>query len=197
MANPYYTPSGSPANNSAGSSSTMRAEFSSIEAAFDKFPALTTTALIKVNGGATALIAGATTSRSATSWTPAFTFATPGNLSVNYLSRSGTYCAFDNFVLAQFAIYMDTFTHTTASGNAKITGLPVTSVGGTNDVAMGGVYIQGIATVYAQIMTYVEGGTEVLFGKILNNSAAGFLDTTNFPTGSFKNLVGSVLYRIA
>lgn len=57
MANDYYVKSGTPGQNAQGSSANMRAEFSAIEAAFDKMPDLTGSAgkYVRVNSGATGL----------------------------------------------------------------------------------------------------------------------------------------------
>lgn len=57
MANDFYTPSGTPANRSTGSSAAMRSELALIQAAFDKLPALSGNAgkFAKVNAGATAV----------------------------------------------------------------------------------------------------------------------------------------------
>lgn len=57
MANDFFTASGNPATGSQGSSATMRAEFESIEDAFDKLPALTGNGgkIVAVNSGGTAL----------------------------------------------------------------------------------------------------------------------------------------------
>lgn len=62
MPNDFYTPSGSPATSSALSSSTIRAEFSSIESGFNKLPALSTNAdkLLFVNAAGTAIEARST-----------------------------------------------------------------------------------------------------------------------------------------
>lgn len=55
MANELYTPSGVPATGAAGASSPMRAQFTAIEAAFDKFPAPSTSngRAVVVNTGGT------------------------------------------------------------------------------------------------------------------------------------------------
>jgi hypothetical protein len=55
--NPYYTPSGTPATGSQGSSANMRSELALIEDGFDLLPSLTGNAnkLIGVNSGETAL----------------------------------------------------------------------------------------------------------------------------------------------
>ena len=55
MSNDYFTPAGVPANRAQGSSATMRGEFSTIEAAFDKVAPLTGNGskLVAINAGAT------------------------------------------------------------------------------------------------------------------------------------------------
>lgn len=57
MTNPYYTPSGYPATRASGSSSSMRAELSSIASAFDKLPTLSGKAnrVVQVNAAETGL----------------------------------------------------------------------------------------------------------------------------------------------
>jgi len=57
-------------------------------------------------------------------WTPSLSFSTPGNLNVVYSTRIGTYTKVGRQVTVQFAITTSTFTHTTASGTARVTGLP-------------------------------------------------------------------------
>ena len=57
MTNPYYTPSGVPADNSDGDSSLVRGEFTAIQTGLDKLPGLSGNGnkIVKVNAGATAL----------------------------------------------------------------------------------------------------------------------------------------------
>lgn len=57
-------------------------------------------------------------------WTPAITFATPGNLSVAYTYQVGDYIINGSFITLFGLITTSSFTHTTASGNLKITGIP-------------------------------------------------------------------------
>jgi hypothetical protein len=59
-------------------------------------------------------------------WTPVLTFLTPGNLSVVYASggQDGSYTKIGRLINLFFTISTTTFTHTTASGNLSITGLP-------------------------------------------------------------------------
>lgn len=59
-------------------------------------------------------------------WTPSFTFATPGTLSINYGNRSGSYTKVGNLVTARFAITINPnqFSKGSASGTFIIGGLP-------------------------------------------------------------------------
>lgn len=62
-------------------------------------------------------------------WTPALTAATVGNLTVAYSTQSGTYTKIGDTVFFYASIVTSTFTHTTASGAARISGLPFTPAG--------------------------------------------------------------------
>jgi hypothetical protein len=64
-------------------------------------------------------------------WTPTFTFATPGNVSVSYSNRLGIWRRTGNFVTLDFAVSC-TPTFTTASGILQLTGVPFTP---TSDAA--------------------------------------------------------------
>jgi len=57
-------------------------------------------------------------------WTPVLTFVTPGDLSVTYSTQVGRYTKIGNQVTVVCSIATSAFTHTTASGNLNITGLP-------------------------------------------------------------------------
>jgi len=62
-------------------------------------------------------------------WTPSFTFQTPGDLAVTYGVQLGTYTKIGNVVVATCRIQTSAFTYTTASGAALINGLPFTAGG--------------------------------------------------------------------
>lgn len=57
-------------------------------------------------------------------FTPVLTFETPGDLSVAYTNQVARYTRIGNRVHVQIDILTSTFTHSTASGNLKITGMP-------------------------------------------------------------------------
>ena len=62
-------------------------------------------------------------------WTPAIAFVTTGDLNVVYSVQSGRYTRIGRMVLVEFVIATSTFTFTTTSGNASITGLPFSGYG--------------------------------------------------------------------
>ena len=58
--------------------------------------------------------------------TPVLTFSTPGDLSVTYATQSIRYTRIGNRVTCDVRVETSAFTHTTASGDLRITGLPFT-----------------------------------------------------------------------
>lgn len=57
-------------------------------------------------------------------WTPTLTFDTPGDLSVTYGFNTGTYTKVGRAVHVQCTLATSAFTHTTAAGSCRISGLP-------------------------------------------------------------------------
>lgn len=57
-------------------------------------------------------------------WNPSFTFATPGNLSISYAARGGAWVKLGSIVFYRWFFTTSAFTHTSASGNALVTGYP-------------------------------------------------------------------------
>ena len=70
-------------------------------------------------------------------WTPSFDFGTAGNLTIVYSSQVGIYTKIGRTVHVEMTMATTTFTHTTASGNASISGLPFT-IGGTDATTLSG-----------------------------------------------------------
>ena len=65
-------------------------------------------------------------------WTPQITFATAGDLSVSYSEQNGSYVKIGKLVVVRCRFVTSTFTHSTASGNVHITGLPFSAASGNN-----------------------------------------------------------------
>lgn len=67
-------------------------------------------------------------------WTPAVSFATPGDLSVTYSVQSGRYRKYGRLLWVDFRLQTSAFTFTTASSSFLVTGLPFT-IGASSDPA--------------------------------------------------------------
>jgi hypothetical protein len=119
----------------------------------------------------------------AQSFTPTFTFATPGNLSVAYGLQIGTYYQIGNIVL--FAITLQfTPTYTTSSGNALIASLPVAASASNNWVFNN----MNIKTVTypagcTQLFGMSQGGTTFFLAGQGSATAATDLTTTQIVSG--------------
>lgn len=132
------------------------------------------------------------------SWTPAIDFVTAGDLSVSYSTRVGTYVRKGRLVTVYFDITTSAFTHTTASGTFRITGLPFASASGQN-YAGGDLAFQGITKAsYSQFTPQANAGAATL-----NIQAAGSgqtlaaLTASDVPTGGTVVLRGSATYETA
>lgn len=131
----------------------------------------------------------------ATTWTPVVTFATPGNLSVSYATQVGYYLQIGGIVFYQFSMTF-TPTFTTASGNFRLTGLPVTV--NANSIEIGAVAtVKGIT--YPATTTYITcyANTSTTYVEFLSSGTGtngNNLQATNFTTTVQAQLIGSGYY---
>lgn len=128
-------------------------------------------------------------------WTPTLTFATPGDLAITYDARNAIYTKIGNLIIAHFGVSTLSFTHSTASGDCRIEGLPfvssfVNSQFGT--LLWGGVTKVG----FTQILTRVPPNSSTL---IFQASGSGVTSTNLFaadmPSGGTVVLFGTAIYR--
>lgn len=119
-----------------------------------------------------------------TAWTPVFTFTTPGDISLGSTSTTAFYVRVGDLVTLS-CDYTFTPTYTTASGNARINGAPITTVAGqgnlvTNIVAAGATLGVGGTDIFVSI-----GGGLTVFSIAISTATGGFANatTTNFPSG--------------
>jgi hypothetical protein len=157
-------------------------------------PVLGAATATSINFGGTTL----STYAGFTSWTPVFTFATPGNLSVVYTTQSGFYSRIGNIVTAIFYLSI-TPTYTTSSGKAEITGLPFSSNASSVNDAFGNLFMQAptFPTLCTSIACRVQAGTSLIdfLASGSAQSAANFT-TTNIATATGLVLSGSITYLI-
>lgn len=172
------------------------------------FTTLSASGLISANGGQIAFPATQVPSADANTlddyeegaWTPTLTFATPGNLSVAYAanSRIGVYTKVGRTVFLSFIITTSTFTHTTASGACRITGLPFTSANVTNQNAYGGCTWQGITKAnYSDVVPAVFANNAIVNFTISGSGQnATNLTAADMPTGGTVVLNGNVPFIV-
>lgn len=136
MANDFYNTSGTPAQGSAGSSATMRAEFTAIALAFDKFPALAASAgrLLAVNAGGTAIVSTNALAISGSDVTAGANFTVTGNLAVNGNTALGN-AAGDTLTVAPSAVTWSN--NPTHSGSHTFIAITVGALQTTGNTALG------------------------------------------------------------
>ena len=132
-------------------------------------------------------------------WTPIFSFTTPGNLSVVYTGQQGFYVRVGRYMLIRFNIAC-TPTFTTSSGSFIIPGLPIAS-GATLGVAYGSVVNAGSGISYGASKTFIvtylgQNSTNLIIGangSAQNNTA---FTPANFTSGSVVQFSGSLSYQL-
>lgn len=128
-------------------------------------------------------------------WTPVLDFETTGNLAVAYALQSGTYTKVGREVTVSANIVTSTFTHTTASGAALITGLPFTCI---NVVVpfTGAVQWSGITKAgYTEVTVFVQYNDT--FAVLAASGSGQGLDTVNaanMPSGGTVIIGFTVTY---
>lgn len=131
-------------------------------------------------------------------WTPVLTFDTPGNVAVAYSTQYGRYQRTGNMVTITFNIITSSFTHTTASGNLKITGLPYTSRGTAGNIVMGALRWVGITVANPDINAFLPNGANfVNLGSSVSGGGGATITTAHVPTGGSVTLIGSLTYFVA
>lgn len=129
-------------------------------------------------------------------WTPTLTFATAGDLSVVYGAQSGRYTKIGRIVTIHFRIETSTFTHTTASGNLRVTGIPFTAA--TVSERFVGPSIWGGITKanYTQVAPNIASNTAfIIFTASGSGQAASDVTASDVPTGGTVLLYGTILYN--
>lgn len=130
-------------------------------------------------------------------WTPVLTFATEGDLDVAYSVQEGWYTKIGNTVRLGFAIVTSTFTHSTASGAVRVTGLPFTSTGVSGTTEQGTLIYQNIdKTSYTSFFPGLDEGTAIIrIDASGSGQSLAAVVAADMPTGNETILRGFVVYR--
>jgi len=128
-------------------------------------------------------------------WTPGLTFATPGDLSVVYSTRTGTYVKIGKLVIFSCLIVTTTFTYSTAASYLNITGFPFTmnaSFVGAGPVLMNGWTFSGRSQLNFETNNSASTFMYVLAGG--SGAIAAELQTAHVASGGNIRLYGSGFY---
>lgn len=128
------------------------------------------------------------------SWTPTFTFGTVGDFSPTYSTQGGFYLKHGRLVFIQTRLVFNTNAYTTASGAAKIQGLPYANSAGAGT---GGI---GVACAGAQNITEESGSfmlsfiipsglSEIQFRWLKTAATHVVGTTTHFPASTNSILI--------
>lgn len=129
-------------------------------------------------------------------WTPVLTFATPGNLSIAYSEQSGQWTKLDRLMIVNFDIVTSSFTWTTSSGGARITGLPSAYPPSANEFWFGQMYWQGITKAnYTHAMTQSNSAGYLALAISGSGQAAAAVNAADMPSGGSVLLRGTAFYR--
>jgi hypothetical protein len=131
-------------------------------------------------------------------FTPAISCDTPGNLTIVYGSRNGYYTKVGRLVTVNFFVSTSTFTHTTASGNFQLTGLPFTASNATQNLALGGMIFDGITKIgYTQFQPGIGfGRTYAVIGASGSAVSYATLQITDVPSGGTPFVYFTVSYIV-
>lgn len=131
-------------------------------------------------------------------FTPSLTFATPGNLSVAYSTRVGRVVREGHQITIAVQIQTSTFTHTTASGALRITGLPFTVKNTSGADWIGQLIWSGITkATYTSIGARAQAnGTIVDFVASGSGVGAAAVTAADTPTGGTILLELTIVYEM-
>ena len=132
-------------------------------------------------------------------WTPVLTFQTPGDLSVGYTTQVGSYTRIGNRVTLQGFIVLSSFTHTTASGYLRITGIPFNGSSSSGRQNYGSLVFGGITKAgYTSFVTSIEPGlvSSVLVYCSGSAVAPDFVSALDMPSGGGVQIKFTMTYQV-
>lgn len=129
-------------------------------------------------------------------FTATFTFATPGDLAVGYAVRVGTYTKIGNAVAINVNIQTSSFTWTTSSGLASITGLPFNTAQSVGFSMFVQSNFSGSNLIVGGLIA--SGGSAIQLDAVITSTGAFLaLNTGSFPSAANKIFVANFTYPAA
>jgi hypothetical protein len=130
-------------------------------------------------------------------WTPAFTFATAGDVAITYGVQVGTYTKVGRMVMVAFRITTSAFTWTTASGALQITGIPFTAKTVTNMRWQNPCSFSGITKAnYTQFQLQINSASSTIVANMSGSGQAqSSINAADLPTGGTPFFSGILIYE--
>lgn len=130
-------------------------------------------------------------------WSPVITFAIPGDVAITYATRAGFYVKRGRLVVLTYLITTDTFTHTTATGELRISGIPFNPMDLFFIRWTGSMHFSGITkTNYTQFVPTLISGQTYLHVQASGSGVSGAtVDAADMPTGGSVVLAGTITYQ--
>lgn len=125
-------------------------------------------------------------------WTPTLSFATPGDLSVSYSTRNGSYTKIGRLVSIDLTIVTSAFTHTTASGALTITGSPFSAfINNVGDFDFQGITKSGYTGFVSRVAGASSNITVQASGSGLSRATVNAAD---MPSGGSVIILSGITY---
>ncbi|MEE8207630.1 MAG: hypothetical protein V3T88_01540 [Nitrosomonadaceae bacterium] len=132
-------------------------------------------------------------------WTPVATFQTPGDLVVVYSFQVGLYTKIGRQVTITMNVDLSTFTHTTASGQFRITGLPFTSASLPSGIIWAGTTtMDGVTKAnYTDFTARLgQAGSLLVYDAEGSGQAISTIDSSDMPTGGVPTIRTTMSYFV-
>ena len=126
-------------------------------------------------------------------WTTGLTFDTAGDVSVVYSGQTGQYTKVGRLVHVTFTIITTTFTHTTAAGNLRITGLPFTVSGFAYN---GSIEFTGLTLPAGTNFVQLKPVAAQSYCNLMASAPRTVLAVAQHTTGTNVTMVGTATYTV-
>jgi hypothetical protein len=142
---------------------------------------------------------GTLATQSTGTWTPVLTCPTVGDLSVTYSRQVGTYTLTSNSYTISCSLITSAFTHTTASGALRITGIPAASVNISGNVHTAAFFFSGVTKAgYTQFTPELPANSSTIdFIASGTGTSLAQVNITDLPTGGSVQIFFTMTYRWA
>lgn len=130
-------------------------------------------------------------------WTPVLSFTTPGDLSVAYTNQVGVYTKIGRVVHLTFDVTTSSFTFTTSSGAAVLTGAPFTGAAAVPvDVGSMTYGLVTAASVTTIVPYKIASTTTVGFFIAGPTVGSALMSSSHLTSGTNRILAGSLTHRV-